>query len=62
MKLAITLRHLATGDSYHSLMYFFRVPHNSISGHVKEVCEEIIAEFAGEGGDLAHGLRAGGPR
>jgi hypothetical protein len=29
--LAITMRHLATGDSYHNLMYGFRVAHNTIS-------------------------------
>jgi hypothetical protein len=31
LKLAITLRYLATGDSYHSLMFGFRVAHNTIS-------------------------------
>ena len=45
-KIAITLRHLATGDSYHSLMYSFRVAHNTISIVVAEVCEAIIAEYA----------------
>ena len=48
LKLAITLRYLATGDSYHSLMYGFRVAHNTISKVVKEVCEAIVAEYANE--------------
>ncbi len=30
LKVAITLQHLATGDSYHSLMYNFQVAHNTI--------------------------------
>ena len=48
IKLAITLRYLASGDSYHSLMYGFRVAHNTISSVVRDVCEAIIAEFAEE--------------
>lgn len=48
LKLALTLRYLATGDSYHSLMYGFRVAHNTISLLIPEVCEAIIAEFAPE--------------
>jgi hypothetical protein len=48
LKLAITLRYLAAGDSYHSLMYGFRVAHNTISILVREVCEAIIAEFSEE--------------
>ena len=31
LKVAITLRYLASGNDYHSLMYGFRVPHNSCS-------------------------------
>lgn len=46
LKVAITLRYLATGDSYHSLMYSFRVAHNTISYIIRDVCETIIAEFA----------------
>ena len=48
LKLAITLRYLAAGDNYHSLMYGFRVAHNTISILIREVCEAIIAEFAEE--------------
>jgi hypothetical protein len=48
IKVAITLRHLATGDSYHSLMYSFRVAHNTISYMVKKVCEAIVAEYSEE--------------
>ena len=45
LKLAITLRYLASGNSYRSLAYSFRVPHNSISKFLGEVCEAIIAEY-----------------
>ena len=48
LKLAITLRHLATGDSYHSLMYGFRVAHNTISSIVRDVSEAIVEEYAEE--------------
>ena len=48
VKLAITLRYLAAGDSYHSLMYGFRVAHNTTSLLIPKVCEAIIAEFAPE--------------
>ena len=48
LKLAITLRYLATGDSYHSLMYGFRVAHNTISKVIRQVCEAILAEYAEE--------------
>jgi hypothetical protein len=44
-RLAITLRYMATGNSYHSLMYEFRVAHNTISIIVRETCEAIIKEF-----------------
>ena len=48
LKLAITLRHLATGESYHSLSFSYRVPHNTISLLLKEVTEAIIEEYAQE--------------
>ncbi len=48
LKVAVTLRHLVTGDSYHSLMYNFCVAHNSISSIVRDVCQAIIDEYAGE--------------
>ena len=48
LKLAITLRYYATWDSYYSLMYSFRVVHNTISKIVLEVSSAIVAEFAVE--------------
>ena len=48
LRLALTLRHLATGESYHSLRFGFRVPHNTYSVIVRQVCEAIVDEFADE--------------
>eukprot|EP00745_Piridium_sociabile_P032818 TRINITY_DN55823_c0_g1_i1.p1 TRINITY_DN55823_c0_g1~~TRINITY_DN55823_c0_g1_i1.p1 ORF type:complete len:536 (+),score=138.50 TRINITY_DN55823_c0_g1_i1:400-2007(+) len=45
LKLVITLRFLASGDSYHSLKYNFRVAHNTISNFVPEVCRAIYTEM-----------------
>ncbi len=42
LRWAITLHFLATGDSYHSLMYGFRMAHNMISLIVRDVCQAII--------------------
>ena len=48
LKLAITLRYLASGDNYKSLSYGFRVAHNTISVIVPDTCEAIIAEYMNE--------------
>ena len=48
LKVALTLRHLASGAKYHDMQYAWRVPHNTISIVVREVFEAIIAEYAEE--------------
>ena len=48
LKVAITMRYFASGDSYHSLMYLFYVPHNTISLLVLDVCEAIYAKYGEE--------------
>lgn len=44
-KLLITLRYLATGESYKSLMYNYRIHDSTISLFVPEVCEAIYDEL-----------------
>ncbi len=48
LRLAITLRFMATGDSYHSLMYGFRMAHNMISLIARDVCQAIIDIYEDE--------------
>ena len=48
MKLAITLCHLTTGDSYATLQYDLRVARNTISLLVKDVCEALVLVLKNE--------------
>ena len=48
LKLALTLRHLASGNKYTSMQYGWRVPDNSISVIVREVCQAILDEYLDE--------------
>lgn len=44
-KLAVTLRYLATGDSYASLIFFFRISKSAISKIIPEVCQALISSL-----------------
>ncbi|XP_050697643.1 putative nuclease HARBI1 [Eriocheir sinensis] len=48
LKVALTLRHLASGAKYREMQYGWRVPHNTICIVVREVCEAIVEEFHDE--------------
>ena len=48
LKLTLTLRHLASVTKYHSRSYGWRVPHNTMSLFIPEVCEAIISEYKDE--------------
>ena len=48
LKLAATLRFLATGNSYASLQYSFRVDESNICKFIPEVCKVIIAVYKDE--------------
>ena len=45
LKLAMTLHHLATGASYTCMQYGWRVPPNTISVMVREVCNVIVDDM-----------------
>ncbi|XP_054757229.2 uncharacterized protein LOC129263342 [Lytechinus pictus] len=47
LKLALTLRHLASGTKYRSMSYGWRIPHNTIPLLIPEVCQAIIEEYKG---------------
>jgi hypothetical protein len=40
-RLPITLRYLATADSYHSLEYLYRIPVSTLSTLIPETCRAI---------------------
>ena len=46
-RLAVTLRFLATGDLYHTLMYIFRISVPAISTVIPEVCQAVIESLKG---------------
>ncbi len=48
LKLAVTLRYLATGETFRSLAFGYRVSHSSIVQFLPEVCEAIILELSPE--------------
>ena len=44
MKLAMTLRHQATRDRYHTLQYDFLCGYSTVVWNVPEVCQAVIQE------------------
>lgn len=48
LKVALTLRHLASGAKYRDMQYGWRVPHNTISLVVREVCAAIVDVYREE--------------
>ncbi|XP_041369942.1 uncharacterized protein LOC121383910 [Gigantopelta aegis] len=52
MKLALTLCHLASGSKYASMKFGWRVPHNTQSLLVREVCQAIIDEYMDKTGSM----------
>ena len=48
LKLSTTLRHLASGAKYADMQFAWRVPENTLSVVVQEVCQAICDEYAAE--------------
>ena len=49
IRISISMRYMATGDSYKSLQYGFRVAHNTISKIIPETGDAITLEMCDEG-------------
>ncbi|CAI6363058.1 unnamed protein product [Macrosiphum euphorbiae] len=47
-KLGVCLRFLATGDSYQTIAFSFRLGHSTVQGIVIEVCNAIILKLKEE--------------
>ena len=48
LKLVMTMRHLASRDRYASMKFDYRVPHNTMSVCIREVCQALIDEYNDE--------------
>ena len=48
LKVAVTLRHLASGAKYRDMQYAWRVPANTMCVVVREVCQAIVDEYLDE--------------
>ena len=45
LKLALTLRHLASGSTYSTMQYGWSLPPNTQSILIQEVCQTIVDEY-----------------
>ena len=57
LKFSVTLRHLATGDSYTTRQYAFRVASSTIKKFVSEVCDAITRAYRDQGDTVSHTTR-----
>ena len=48
LKLAITMRHLAAGDSYPTLAFDYRVSRHTIAAFIPDVCQAILDSYVNE--------------
>ncbi|XP_028392658.1 protein ANTAGONIST OF LIKE HETEROCHROMATIN PROTEIN 1-like [Dendronephthya gigantea] len=58
LNLSLILRHLASGSTYSAMKYGWRVPHNTQSLIVREVCQAIIYEYMSKVMTTPEGWRA----